>query len=151
MPDVPAHVHAYSSLLDRVMRELKRVQFCLKFGPSRYNQRHWTASHDFSEILGVVCLDKMGSNLRRDPASQTKIARITPLQLLPNRCHGENWNTVFLPLVHELAEIGQGLMLVRRPDKDRKSHRRHIQPDGVMDRCCNRLVSQRLSNDAGST
>src|SRR6266568_4419696 len=119
LPDVPTHVYAHGSLLDRIISELKRVQFCLKLRSSSYNQWHWAALHDFSEIFAVVCLDKMGPDLRGDSASQRKIARITLLQLLPDRGNGENWNSMFLSFIHQLAKVRQGLMLVRRPDKYR--------------------------------
>src|SRR5207244_11350929 len=90
LPDVPAHLNSYGSLLNRVVGELKRIQLCLQLGSSSDNQRHWTALDNFSKILAIVGLDKMGAQLCSDSTSQCKVALVSFLQLLANRRNSEN-------------------------------------------------------------
>src|SRR3989441_2996446 len=151
LPDVPTHVNSYGSLLNRVVGELKRVQLCIKLRSSSHNQRHWTALDNFSKILAIVGLDKMGTQLCSDSTSQCKIARISFLQLLAHRRNSENRNTMLLAFIHKPAKVRQGLMLVNRPYKDRKGHRRNVQPNSIANRSCDGLVSQRIPDDASST
>src|SRR5712691_288550 len=150
LPDVPSHVNAHGPFLSCITGELKRIQLCLKLGSSSYNQRHWTAFHDFSKILAVVCLDEMGSQFCGDSASQCEIACVSFVQLLAHCCNSENRNTVLLALVYKFSKVCQGLVLVGRTDKYREGHRRHVQPKSIVERCCNRLVCQRIPYDASS-
>src|SRR6267378_5507573 len=66
LPDVPSHVNPHSSFFNCVAGELKRVQLCLEFWSSSHNQRHRTTLDDFSKVLAVVRLDKLGTEFRGD-------------------------------------------------------------------------------------
>src|SRR3989442_13197468 len=84
LPDVAAHVDAFGAVLNRVVRQLEGVEFRLELRASRDDERDRTRLHDLREIVAVVRLDEMGSELGGDPAAEAEVSGVAFLELLPD-------------------------------------------------------------------
>src|SRR3989441_8233034 len=63
LPDVATHVDALCTVLNRVVRQLEGVEFRLELRATRDNERDRARLHDLREIVAVVRLDEMRSEL----------------------------------------------------------------------------------------
>src|SRR6266581_6325081 len=80
LPDVSAHVNSLRAVLDRLVRELERIEFRLELRAARDDQRDGTRLHDLREIVAIVRLDEMGAELGRDPAGEAEVSRVPLLE-----------------------------------------------------------------------
>src|SRR3989449_11549668 len=70
LPDVPAHVDALRAVLNRVVRELERVELRLEFRAARDDEGDRAGFSDLREIFGARRLDEMGPALGGEPAGR---------------------------------------------------------------------------------
>src|SRR6266568_1106534 len=127
LPDVPAHVDAPRAFLDRLVRELQGVEFRLELRAACDDERHGARLDDLGEFIAVIRLDEMCAEFRGDAAGEAEVPRVAFLELLAHGRHREDGDPRLLPFVHELSEVHEGFVLVRRSDEDRHRDRRGIQ------------------------
>src|SRR2546426_4768550 len=82
LPNVAAHVDALRAVLDRIVRELERVEFRLELRAARDDERDRARLHDLREIVAVVRLDEMGPELGGDAAGEAQGSGVAFLELL---------------------------------------------------------------------
>src|SRR3989442_15590409 len=80
LPDVPAHVDSFGAVLDRIVRELEGVEFCLELRPTRDDEWDRGRLHDLREIVAVVRLDEVGAELGGDPTGEAEVSSVAFLE-----------------------------------------------------------------------
>src|SRR5712691_8521582 len=76
LPDVSPHVHSFRAVLDRVVRELERVEFRLEFRASRDDEGDGTRLDDLREIVAVIRLHEVRPELGCDAAREAEVPRV---------------------------------------------------------------------------
>src|SRR3989449_1097755 len=140
LPDVPAHVHAFRAILDRVVGELERIEFGLELRSSGDDEGDGTRLDDLREIVTVICLHEMRPEFGGDAAGQAEVPRVAPLEFLPDRGHREHRDASLLAFVDEFSEVHEGIVLVGGADEDRQRDGRGVQSDGFLHRGGDLLV-----------
>src|SRR5438445_917427 len=103
LPDVATHVDALRTVLDRIVRQLERIEFRLELWAARDDQWDGTRLHDLREIVAVVCLNEVGPELGSNPAREAEVSSVTFLELLAYRGHSEDWDAGVLALIDEFS------------------------------------------------
>src|SRR3989442_9859501 len=105
LPDVPPHVHAFRAVLDRVVRELERIEFRLELRASRDDEGDGTRLDHLREIFTVVRLDEMRPELGSDAACEAEVPRVALLEFLPDRGHREDGDASLFTFVDEFSQV----------------------------------------------
>src|SRR5437899_2018907 len=79
LPDVPPHVHAFRAVLNRLVRELERIEFRLELRASRDDEGDGTRLDHLREIVTVVRLDEMRSEFGSNAAREAEVPRVALL------------------------------------------------------------------------
>src|SRR2546422_917238 len=103
LPDVATHVDAFRTVLDRIVRQLERIEFRLELWAARDDRWDGTRPHDLREIVAVVCLNEVGPELGSNPAREAEVSSVTFLELLPPRGNRQDRHAGVLALVDEFS------------------------------------------------
>ena len=106
LPDVPAKVYPYRSVLHTVMDELQHLKLCVGLGSSGHYHRDGAAGHHLVKTVGApLGLHHPGSQFGADPAAQRQVPGFPLFKLPAHRGYRHDRNPVFLAFVHQLAQV----------------------------------------------